>query len=178
MRVLPDYVRNHLRQFMNGMERRLHRDLGRVHDYYTSLRREAWSRLQKQSSESARERLRLESSAQEYRSKVADLKQKYDLRVQVELIQRAEIICPVHRVGLVIKRRKGERRLALDWNPLTRRLDPMPCEWGQAWERIREVCDERLHVTTAAGQAPCPQCGKGYCRACHLKTCPKCGLAN
>ncbi len=164
-----------LDQFLNGMQRRLDRDLERLHEYFTGLREESLRKLKKQKGDSARERLRLESTAREYQAKVADLKQKYDLRINVEFSQLLEFICPVHRVTLVVKRRKGERELSLDWNPLSRMLDPLPCEWSFVAEGKRVVCDDSLHIISPEGHAPCVQCGKEYCRVCSPRHCPKCG---
>jgi hypothetical protein len=39
----------------------------------------------------------------------------------------------------------------------------------------RLVCDEALHLVSPAGLAPCPACGRAYCRVCHPAACPKCG---
>jgi hypothetical protein len=174
-RALPTRVRTQLHLFLHGMQRRLERDLARLHEYYTGLRQEAWQRLQKQPSDAARERLRFEAAEREYHNKVTDLRQKYALRVTVDLEQTLELTSPVQRLELTIKRRKGERSLILDWNPLARRLDPPPCEWRYTSESTRVVCDDTLHLVSPAGHAPCVRCDKSYCRACHPLRCPKCG---
>jgi hypothetical protein len=174
-RALHNQVRENLGQFVNGMQRRLDRDLARIHEYYSGLREEAQKKLKKAKGDSAREKLRIEAAEREYQAKVADLKQKYDLRVKVELIQTLELISPVERITLVIKRRKGERKLQLDWNPVSRRLDPLPCEWSFVAEGPRVVCDDALHIVRPEGHAPCSQCGKEYCRVCSPRRCPKCG---
>ncbi|HZS10552.1 MAG TPA: hypothetical protein VFD58_37330 [Blastocatellia bacterium] len=176
-RALPARVRAHLGQFLNGMQRRLDRDLVRVHEYYSGLRDEALRKLKRQKADSARERLRIESAEREYQVKVADLRQKYDLRVTVELGQTLELVCPVERLEVIVRRRKGERRIALDWNPLARQLEPPPCEWNFATDAVRVVCDDALHLTSPAGHNPCGHCGKEYCRACHPHRCPRCGRA-
>lgn len=176
-RALPARVQAHLGLFLHGMQRRLERDLVRVYDYYTGLRQESWQRLHKQHTDSARERLRLEAAEREYQAKVADLRQKYDLRVTVALEQTLVLTSPVQRLELTLKRRKGERRVALDWHPLARRLEPPPCEWSYTAEITRVVCDDALHLVSPAGHAPCAQCGKSYCRACQPRRCPKCGQA-
>ncbi|MEJ7710996.1 MAG: hypothetical protein WKF84_14310 [Pyrinomonadaceae bacterium] len=173
-RALPARTRLHLAPFLNGMQRRLERDLARVFDYYNDLRRESLSKTQKPSAEPARERLRLEALAREYEAKVADLRQKYALRVEVEWSQCVDLVMPIQRINLLIKRRKGERRIALDWNPLTRKLDAPPCEWSFASDITRMICDEALHLVSPAAHTPCAHCGKPYCRACHPQQCPKC----
>ncbi|MDQ3012079.1 MAG: hypothetical protein M3X11_15395 [Acidobacteriota bacterium] len=175
--ALPSLIHDHLQLFLQGMQLRLDRDLVRVFDYYEGLRQESLLKLKKHKTDSARETLRIEAAAREYQAKVADLKQKYDLRVTVNLSQVLEILSPVQRITLLIKRRKGERKLALDWNPLVRRLEPLPCEWGYTGEAVRIVCDDALHLVGASGHAPCQTCDKEYCRACHPRQCPKCRQA-
>lgn len=173
-RALPPRVESQLSPFLAGMQRRLERDLARVHDYYNDLRTESLVRLQKQPNETARERLRVEATAREYQAKVADLRQKYALRVEVEWSQTLEVVMPVQRIELLIKRRKGERRVELDWNPLARKLDAPPCEWGYTPEITRVICDDALHLVSPSAHGPCANCGKAYCRACHPLRCPKC----
>lgn len=176
-RALPERIEAHLAPFLQGMQRRLDRDLRRVHDYFDGLRAEALLRLRKQlaaaATETARERLRLAAIAREYEAKVADLRQKYALRVDVAWSQTLEIVMPVQRVEILIRRRKGERRITLDWNPLARKLDVPPCEHSYTRSPARVACDERLHLTSPAAQSPCASCGKAYCRACHPLQCPK-----
>ena len=92
----------------------------------------------------------------------------------MEWNQTLEIVMPVQRVHLLIKRRKAERKLALDWNPVARRLESPPDEWGYASGGNRVVCDAASHLVSAAGHAPCAVCGKEYCRVCHAVRCPKC----
>ena len=176
-RALSARVRAHLHPFVSGMQRRLDRDLAQVFEYYSGLRQESWQRLQKPGVDAAREQLRLEAAEREYHAKVADLRQKYALRVTVELSQTLELIMPVQRLTLLVRRRKGERQIALDWNPLARKLEPPPCEWSYTSEVTRLVCDEALHLVSPPAHAPCAQCGKAYCRVCQPRHCPKCDQA-
>jgi predicted RNA-binding Zn-ribbon protein involved in translation (DUF1610 family) len=76
---------------------------------------------------------------------------------------------------VLIRRRKGERVIRLDWHPLVKAAEPPICEAGIGRDRTRLVCDDHLHLTDAAGQALCPSCGKPFCRACHPAACPRCG---
>ena len=99
------------------------------------------------------------------------------LRVTVDWVQGLELYVPVHRFEVLIKRRKGERLLHLDWHPSIRVLETPVSAWGLGLERMRLVCDDRLHVTDTGGQVPCPSCGKAFCRACHPAACPRCGQA-
>jgi hypothetical protein len=177
-RALPERVEAHLAPFLKGMKRRLKRDLARVHDYFESLCTESQLRLRKLiasgEAESSRERLRLEAIAREYELKVADLRQKYALSADVAWSQTLEIVMPVASFEILIKRRKGERKIVLDWNPLARKLDTPPCEWSYTRNAVRRVCDDRLHLICPAAHAPCANCERAYCRACHSLECPKC----
>lgn len=171
--ALPERVRLHLTPFVRGLQRRLDRDLARVHNYYNELKQESLLRLQKRNGE-ARDRLRLEAIEREYLAKVEDLRQKYGVRVEVALSQTLEIIMPVQRFELSIKRRKAQRRMLLDWNPLLRKLDVLPCEHGFTEDAARIVCDDKLHLVSPAAHGPCANCQRAYCRACHPRKCPKC----
>lgn len=173
-RGLPPRVQSHLAQFLKGTQRRIERDLARLYEYYNSLRNEAWERMQKNAKDSAREQLRLDAAARDYESKVVDLKQKYALNVEVELSQTIELIMPVQRISLIIKRRKAERRIAIDWNPIVRKLEPPMCEWDFSSNTIRVVCDDALHISVPEAHAPCHQCQKDFCRVCNPTRCPKC----
>ena len=177
-RALPWRVEAALAPFVTGLRRRLARDLDRLHAYHNDLHREASQRAaQLGAGDAAREResLRIASIGQEYRAKLDDLAHKYALRVTVEWVQTLELVMPVHRLTVQIRRRKAERVMALDWNPLARRLEPPPCEAGWSSERPRLVCDDALHLVAPSGLAPCSGCGRAYCRACHPRHCPKCG---
>jgi hypothetical protein len=165
------------------MRRRLGRDHARLHGYHDDLRREALRRLaslegaagDKAEADRVRERQRIAAIEREYRSKLDDLRHNYALRVTVDWIQTLELFVPVQRLAVLIRRRKGERLIHLDWNPLARLAEPPVCDFGLGLGRTRLVCDDALHLTEPAGQDPCQACGKPFCRACHARACPRCG---
>jgi len=184
-RALPTRIRSRLDRFLSSMQRRQERDLKRIYNYHTELRQEALERVHqlqqktdlsdRQRSEQKRAEQRLEAILREYQAKIGDLRQKYAMRVECVWVQTLELIMPVQRFEVLIRRRKGERRLALDWNPVARKLEQAPCEYSHTWERPRAVCDDRLHLVTPEAYRPCTQCNKIFCRACHPRKCPKCG---
>jgi hypothetical protein len=179
--ALPWRVEAILAPFISGLRRRLMRDLDRLHSYHNDLHRESSQRAAQLGEGDAgrkREELRIAAIAQDYRAKLNDLGHKYALRVTLEWVQTFELVMPVHRLNVLIRRRKAERMIGLDWNTLARQLEPPPCEAGWSGERPRLVCDDALHLVAPAGLAPCAQCARVYCRACHRQRCPKCGHAN
>jgi hypothetical protein len=175
-RALPPRLEAAL--FIKGMRRRLARDEDRLHRYHNDLYHEALGRmagLPKGDPKRVREEQRAEAISREYRAKLDDLSRQYATRVTVDWVQTLELVMPVHRFTVQIRRRKGERTIALDWNPLARRLEPPVCEATLGTERPRLVCDDALHLVVPAALGPCESCGKAYCRACHTDACPKCG---
>ncbi len=176
-RAVPPRLGLALAPFLRSQRRRLARDQARLHQYHEELYRETWRRQgdARDDGERQRQALRMEAIEREYRSKLDDLRHNYALRLTVEGVQTLDLLLPVQRFDVLIKRRKGERVVSIDWNPALRRLEPLLCEAGPGLGLPRLVCDDALHVTDPAEQGPCPACGKPYCRACHPASCPKCG---
>lgn len=196
-------VRADIEPFLAAMRRRLERDRRRIHAYHDDLRQAAFQKLatlerglaarsgpkvrgkekqkeaevgqERTAAAIERERLRIATIEREYGAKLDDLRHNYALSVSVEWVQALVLLAPVWRHSLTIRRRKGERTVALDWHAAARRMEPAPCDFGDTKSIERVVCDDHLHLTTAAGQAPCPGCAKAFCRACHPAKCPKCG---
>jgi hypothetical protein len=178
-RAVPPRAERLIASFTASLRRRLVREQERIHDYHLGLTREVTRRLavQRQGDDGGRrDRQRLEAVRHEYRARIDDLSRKYALKVAVEWVRTLELIMPVQRLEVIVRRRKGERLLLLDWHPLARRLEHAPCEYGHAaLERTRLVCDDALHLVEPAGLAACAACARPYCRACHRDGCPKCG---
>jgi hypothetical protein len=183
--LLAARVRDALDPFLRAMRARLERDRNRVHGYHDDLRHASLKRLaalggaegERPDAERRRETLRVTAIEREYRAKLDDLAHNYALRVAVDWVQALELYLPVQRIDVLVRRRKGERLIRLDWHRLARLTEPPPCDWGPGLDRVRVVCDDKLHLTAAAGQAPCASCGKAFCRACHPAACPRCGGA-
>jgi len=176
--ALPPRVETALAPFVKGLRRRLARDGNRLHDYHNDLHREAMRRsltLPEGDPRRRREEQRTEAIGREYRAKLDDLARQYATRVTADWVQTLELATPVQRFTVQIRRRKADRTIQLDWNPLARQLEAPMCEWRASAERPRLVCDDALHLVIPAGLAPCAGCGRAYCRVCHSERCPKCG---
>jgi hypothetical protein len=182
-RVLPlveHRVRSELEPFQRAMRRRLERDRARIHAYHDDLRRAALTKLATLASSTAdkapemarRETMRIAAIEREYAAKIGDLRHNFALRVTAECVQGLVLFVPVHRYDLLIKRRKRERTIALDWHPVARLIELPACDWGAGVGRARLACDDKLHLTDPAAEA-CRSCGKPWCRACDA-ACPRC----
>lgn len=180
--LLEREARDSMEPFLRAMRRRLERDRDRIHAYHNDLRDGSLKRLaalnradgDRADADRRRETLRVEAIEREYRAKLDDLRRNYAMRVTVEWVQALELYVPVQRFDVLIRRRKGERTIRLDWHPLVRTVERPLCEAGLGLDRVRLVCDDKLHLTDPAGQAPCSSCGKPFCRACFPLACPRC----
>jgi hypothetical protein len=181
-RLLEREARDSMEPFLRAMRRRLERDRDRIHAYHNDLRDASLKRLaaldgadgNRADADRRRETLRVEAIEREYRAKLDDLRRNYAMRVTVEWVQAVEIYVPVQRFEVLIRRRKGERTIRLDWHPLVRTVERPLCEAGLGLGRARLVCDDKLHLTDLAGHAPCSSCGRPFCRACFPFACPRC----
>ena len=179
-RALPSRLDEALGPFIKGLQRRLARDQDRLHQYHNDLHRAAMSRaavLLDGDPKRSREEQRSAAIAREYNAKLDDLTRQYATRVKIEWVRTLELVMPVHRFVVQLRRRKADRTLYLDWNPLARRLESPVCEATWSTKRPRIVCDDALHLVVPAGLSPCAGCGRAYCRACHPRRCPKCGMS-
>jgi len=183
--TVVSYVRRDLEPFLKAVRRRFERDRGRIQEYHDDLRRTAQLKLaaldsacgEKAEADRKRESLRIAAIEREYAAKLDDLRRNYALRVTIDWMQGLTLFAPVHRYDVLIKRRKGERTIQIDWHPAARAVEPPRCDWGTGEGRRRLVCDDHLHLTDQSGQAPCPSCSKSWCRACQPAACPRCGKA-
>jgi hypothetical protein len=147
--LLDRQVRDGLEPFLHAMRRRLERDRNRVHAYHDDLRSSSLKRLaalactegDRAEVDRRRETLRVEAIEREYRAKLDDLRHNYALRVTVEWVQALDLYVPVQRFDVLIRRRKGERVVRLDWHPLVKTAELPLCEAGLGLDRIRLVCE-------------------------------------
>lgn len=171
-------VKEALQDFLLSLERRLNRDIRRVHDYYQTLMREHRQVLEKKASttdEKEKIQSRIVAIERELKGKVQDLIGKYHLNLQIEPISFIRVETVTQVFWLLIKRRKEARSFPLTYNPILRSLDSLPCEVCFYPRRGYSVCDDRLHIICKQCFGPCYQCAKIYCGACHPKGCPRCG---
>ena len=181
-------VEERLKDFVRSLERRLNRDTRRVYEYYETLKKESelaiWKRARthtedKTIKDDAIERLSAKHDAieSERNWKIQDLISRYALSIQIEPVSAIRIEAPVSLFLINIKRRLASRQFPVTYNPLTRHLDPLPCESCFHPKGVFYICDDRLHIVCAGCFRTCPDCSKQYCHACH-SACPKCRKAH
>lgn len=178
--ALPRIERD-VRPFVAAMGRRLERDLGRVHTYYSGLlaeqddprrARRPWGRnrsaapsstppSRRDPAEAAARRAEARRAIESERDrKLADSARRYAVRVDLALaaalrLDHEEISCE-----LDLQRRAARRRLFVSWSPLLKDLKPLVCEGCLAEITSFDACDDAVHVLCPRCAAPrkCPAC--------------------
>jgi hypothetical protein len=170
-------VKEALSDFLTSMERRMNRDIRRVHDYYQTLiheQRQVRAKKLAAYVENAHDENKIAAIERERKGKVQDVIGKFSVDLLLEPISfvRIETISPIF--WLSVKRRKEVRQFPLTYNSVMKSLDPLPCEACFYPRKGYYVCDDRLHILCRECFAPCVRCGKIYCGACDPKGCPRC----
>ena len=151
-----------------AVARRRDRELARIDDYFHSLTAEA-RRPRRQVARDAIE-ARVAALHAEHLAKLRDLRARYTLRVRLEPVALVAVSLRVAEVRLRLRRRKGERELALHIPPGARAPDALPCVACASTTRSPLLCDDALHILceTCApdptGRPRCPACRGGKAR--------------
>jgi hypothetical protein len=177
-RAQIEIVKEALGDFLTSLERRLNRDIRRVHDYYQTLIHEHRQLLEKRaagSDDKEKAASKIEAIQRELKGKIQDLNAKFSIDLVLEPISfiRIEALSPIFWIS--VKRRKEVRQFPVTYNPILKSLDPLPCEACFYPRKGYYVCDDRLHILCRPCFAPCPHCEKTYCAACHPNGCLRCG---
>jgi hypothetical protein len=151
-----------------AVARRRDRELARIDDYFHSLIAEA-RRPRRQIARDALE-TRVAALHAEHLAKLRDLRARYTLRVRLEPVSLVALSVRVVEVRLRLRRRKGEREIALHIPPGARAPDALPCVACASTTRSPLLCDDALHLLceTCApdptGRPRCPACRGGKAR--------------
>jgi hypothetical protein len=169
-----------LLEFLSSVERRMNRDIRRVHDYYQTMAYEQRRLLEKKAGAAEeKEKIlgKVDAIENELKRKVQDLIGKFSIDVSLEPITLIRIEATAPTFWLDVKRRKETRPFPLTFNPILKSFDPVPCEACFYPTKGRYVCDDHLHFLCRECFAPCPRCERIYCGACHPKGCPRCSFS-
>jgi hypothetical protein len=190
--AVSQVVKEELDPFIKGLEKRLNRDVKRVFEYYETLKLEAEKAFEKKglsvrtfseieegptsSQEESRRKLteKLDAIEGERRWKIQDLISQYAMKVTVEPVCLIQIETHSPVFWIEMRRRLSTRLFPLTYNPLLKRIDPLPCEACFYPQGGYFLCDEKLHILCSSCFRKCPHCHKEYCPVCHKNDCPRC----
>jgi hypothetical protein len=170
-------VENRLQDAIASLRRRRERDFTRLQEYYEAIdeeiRRRARRALMKKDEAAAKtDTSRLEATAQAFRGRVADLVDRYRVRVRLEPLAAVVSTLLVHHVIARIQRRSASRTITIAWNAIDRALELPACDGCGTGTSMAALCDDRVHLLCSGCQPHCQTCGRSYCRACHQR-CPR-----
>jgi len=151
-------------------QRFLELDLARLEDYYDALERDMRRRLERADAGEGERRSAVESKIaalhSERSAKLADIRARSTLRVELELINLLLTVQPKLLLPVEISNRRATITRQAVWDPLLRRLEPLVCDvCGEPGEGLH-LCTGG-HLAHRACLAPqCVECNREYCRLC------------
>lgn len=177
-------------------QRFLELDIARLDDYYAALERDLKQRQARTEAADAERHSSIEAKLgvlhAEHNAKLADIQERYQLRVELELINVLITAQPKILLPIEINNRRVTTVRAVVWDPLLHHLEPLVCDvCGEPGEGLH-LCTSG-HLAHRACLAPqCIDCNRVYCRLCadqmlvcavchrpicraSSRTCPDCG---
>jgi len=144
----PRELRRRCEDVILHSEARLQRDLERLDDYHRSLTSEVARRFAQARIDRSVADAKQAAIDRDLQFKCNELVRTSSIEISLTLEQVIRVRAPVKRLTLDVRRRKKQRSLVLDYNPLTRHLDTLICEQcgaaQQAWfcedETVRLLC--------------------------------------
>jgi hypothetical protein len=170
-------VETRLQDAIASLRRRRDRDFERLREYYEAIDQEIRRRARRARARSDEatvnaETSRLDATAQAFRGRVAELVDRYRVRVHLEPLATIVSTLPVHHVTARLLRRSASRTISLAWNPIDRALEAPACDGCGTAVSAATLCDDRVHLLCSACWPMCETCSRSYCRACHGR-CPR-----
>jgi hypothetical protein len=156
-----------LSEFKETITRHHVRDIRRIETYFQDLKSEMETEIEKRQLQGTELKIRREKIRQieeEKTRKLAALNDKYKLRLTIHPVALLLARIPVKRCELLVKRRKGKRRISLVYNLLSKKFDPLTCEACGRDTYTLGFCDQSLHVlcescqTLTLSKKTCPAC--------------------
>jgi len=173
-------VQPEIHRLATGIEqsanRRLARDTERIDSYYKDLLSQIGKRIARRAADAeaaGKERSRVSATELDRAAKLEDLVRKYSLKIRIQPGDVLIVSLPVREISARLIRKKAERVVKLHWNPYLDALDSPWCEVCSRSAHPMFLCDDRVHFLCKECAAPCPACGRQFCRACQPRC--KCG---
>jgi hypothetical protein len=178
--ILPraeNALRAKLTDRLAGMSARIQHnlalDLARIEEYYDDLandlrrRRTRLAETEADRSQSLDDKLAVLEA--ERRAKADDVRGRYSLRIDMELVNTLLIVQPKVTLPVTIGNRTTTIERTVVWDPLMHRLEPLVCDaCGQPGEGLILCAGGHLaHSDCLAPQ--CIDCKRAYCHLCSVQ---------
>lgn len=129
-RIADQQVKVNLENWQMKLGRAKARDEERLHSYYGTMGKEIENRMRSRlgQNDKDRELSRLTATNQELGRKLADLQERYALKVEASLYSVLVIELPTVHLECELVRKKIKRNITAVWNPFTKVIEPLRCE--------------------------------------------------
>jgi hypothetical protein len=141
--------------FVARLESQLDRDRKRLRSYYNALLREDRDRASRAASkdEPEQDESKRRAVELELRRKLAELDERYALRVEIAPLALIRLNCPALAVECEVFRKQARRIHTVYWNPILKELEPIACSACGGSTFAAAFTDD--HV-----QPLCPRCAR------------------
>lgn len=166
---------------MRGRNRRfLELDQARIQEYYDALETDL-RRRQERSGAADTGRIqdlqaKIDALLGERKAKLADIQTRYQIRVELELINILRLVQPKIIVPVEINNRRTTITRHVVWDPLIHQLEELVCDVCGEPGNDLHLCNEG-HLAHEGCMAPqCIDCKREYCQLCaqQIKECVVC----
>jgi hypothetical protein len=164
VRVARPIVRAETRAFVARMERRMTRDLRRVHEYYGALRDEVKANKRGASRAPEKVEAKLAAIEAEQSHRIQDIQRRYTVTLALEPIAALALRIRGLDVQLRAQRRRATALLRLGWNGVARELDGWICVSCGAPAPSATLC-ESFHPSCLACSNRCAGCDAARVRS-------------
>jgi hypothetical protein len=160
------------------IQHNLELDLARIEEYYDDLANDLRRRRARQTEAERSQNLddKLAVLEAERRAKAEDVRGRYSLRVDLELVNVLLIVQPKVTLPVSIGNRTTTIERTVVWDPLMHQLEPLVCDaCGQPGEGLTLCAGGHLaHSDCLAPQ--CVDCKRAYCHLCsaQIEECAVC----
>ena len=168
-----------LEAFEARARRLLELDRARLDAYYADLERDLERRLKRAVEDEAKQaglQSKLAATRADHASKLADAQAKYQVRLELDLLNLAVIFQPKLTLPLRIENRQASVTRSMVWDPLRHRLELLACDVCFR-PNVKLFLCHNGHLACADCLAPqCVDCKRVYCRHCaaELTACVVC----
>lgn len=124
-------IRKILADFERSLSLRMKRDIERLTEYYQKIIQQINEKIQKRrlsGEDKEKEESRINATQLELKKKIHDQRKRYNLKIQVDLINALRIFIPVICLGYEVFRKKTKKNLTFTRNPLLKDLELPVCE--------------------------------------------------
>jgi len=138
-----------LADFYNSIKRHLHRDVRNTQEYYEALKREMEASLENPNLSQDQQNDRkgkIEELPGEMNRKIEDLQHKYQIHVTITGCAALRFLVPIVRLSVEFRYKKLLRELRLNYNPISRSLDPLVCEHCKSTTRTIFPCEKKSEL--------------------------------